>query len=286
MAEPASGDELYGLDPEQFTAFRTALAKELRAEGHREEAARVAKLRKPSVTAWAVNMVAREQPELVTNLLDAGTALRAAVEDALGGDPSAMREAQVAERRAADAVVDAGAGYLRAAGRPAGDAARKRMASTLRAAVVDPSAAGPLRAGVLDADLDAPGFGLDALSADAAKTSSALTASPRAPTAGQQNATPEDADRIRARQLRAEADEAEQRAREAERSAAAAERRAHELRSAAAEAQTAAEQAVRRAETLSAEATDAESVASAERATAVDTAARAIEIRRRAGQRG
>lgn len=310
MAEPASGDELYGLDPDQFTSARAALAKERRAEGHREDAARVAKLRKPPVTAWALNMVARAQPDLVAELLAAGHALRDAMERAVGGDASAMREAQVAERRAVDAVIGAGAAHLERAGRPSGDAARKRMAGTLRAAVVDPSTASKLRNGVLDTDMDAPGFGLDALSVVAPSrpaTPSTATRDDRAgggsegggktaaPTQrgsadarGRQDAArdEEEEDRTRARLLRAEADEAEQRAREAERASVAAERRAQDLRAEADDARAEADRLVRRAEELAAEAAEAEDRASGERVAARDAAARAVEARQRAGPPG
>ena len=58
----AAADEtarLYGLPLDEFTAERDAVAKRLRADGEREEAARIKKLRKPSVPAWAVNQAAR-----------------------------------------------------------------------------------------------------------------------------------------------------------------------------------------------------------------------------------
>jgi hypothetical protein len=41
--------ELYGLPLERFTEERNALAKQLRRDGRRTEAAEVSKLRKPSV---------------------------------------------------------------------------------------------------------------------------------------------------------------------------------------------------------------------------------------------
>ena len=54
-------DDLYGLPLDRFVAERGALAKALRADGRRDEASRVAALRKPSVAAWAVNQLARTQ---------------------------------------------------------------------------------------------------------------------------------------------------------------------------------------------------------------------------------
>ncbi len=50
--------ELYGLPLDRFVPERGGLAKALRGDGRREEAAEVAGLRNPSVAAWAVKRVA------------------------------------------------------------------------------------------------------------------------------------------------------------------------------------------------------------------------------------
>lgn len=49
--------ELYGLPLDRFVPERGGLAKALRGDGRREEAAEVAGLRNPSVAAWAVKRV-------------------------------------------------------------------------------------------------------------------------------------------------------------------------------------------------------------------------------------
>ncbi len=72
-----AGDELYGLPLERFVPERAALVKALRAEGRREDAAQVAKLRKPSVAAWAVNQLVRTQGRAAAELFAAGDALLA-----------------------------------------------------------------------------------------------------------------------------------------------------------------------------------------------------------------
>ena len=170
-ADRPGGDDgraLYGLEPSEFTAARNELSKRLKASGHKDTAAQVAKLRKPPVTAWALNTVARRLPGVIDAVLDAGTGLRAATENALAGDASGLRTAQAWERRAVDAAVTTAAEVLADAGHGTTDAARQRMAGTLRAAMVDPDVADALRAGVLDDDREAPGFGLDAFSAAAA----------------------------------------------------------------------------------------------------------------------
>ncbi len=175
--------DLYGLEPASFTPARNALAKRLRASGEKAEAAVVAKLRRPPITAWALNQVARGDATLVAALGQAGDDLAAAMERALGGDASGVRDAQRQERDAVEAVLDAAAVHLEAAGHRPTEQARQRMAQTLRASLVDDDARDKLARGVLDADVDAVGFGRDDLSgfipaAAGAGTSPARAAEP------------------------------------------------------------------------------------------------------------
>ena len=57
--------ELYGLVPAEFTAARNALAQQAADGGDRELAARIRKLPKPPVAAWAVNALVRHRPDEV-----------------------------------------------------------------------------------------------------------------------------------------------------------------------------------------------------------------------------
>src|SRR3978361_1132401 len=85
---------LYALALEDFTRERDAAARELRRAKERDAAAAVARLPKPSQAAWAANAVAREPPELLGALLEAGQALRDGQEAALaGGGADALRTA-------------------------------------------------------------------------------------------------------------------------------------------------------------------------------------------------
>src|SRR5690349_11259326 len=126
--------ELYALDPAEFVAARDALVKELKAEGAKEAAAEIARLRRPSVGAHALNQVAREHPALVEAALDAGIALREASEAvAAGGDAGALRDATASERAAAQAVTKAARPHLGSRG----DALVPALLATLRAAALD-----------------------------------------------------------------------------------------------------------------------------------------------------
>src|SRR5579875_1721966 len=130
--------QLYGAPRERFIAERTAWVKALRADGRREEAARVAALRKPSVAASTVNHLVRAQPGRLAALLDAGDALRSAQDRVLSGEGTAdeLRDAVERERAAVDALLSA------AAEQGMSGAASDRVAGTLHAAALDPDARG------------------------------------------------------------------------------------------------------------------------------------------------
>jgi hypothetical protein len=144
----AAADELYGVLPAEFTATRKRLAGEL----PREQARRLTALRRPTVPAWAVNRLVRD--DAVGPLLDLGERMRTAWSD--GGDlaPLDRERASVVEKlvRRARELADE-------AGRPLSDAFADEVEETLRAAIADPGAADAVRAGRLDHPLRHAGFG-------------------------------------------------------------------------------------------------------------------------------
>jgi hypothetical protein len=246
MEDVREAADLWGVEPASFVAASDQLVKRLRAEGEREQAAVVAKMRRPPPTAWALNRVARDHPSLISALLAAGASLRTPMDAAVSGDASALRTAQAGDRSASDAVVDAAASYLGTAT----DQLRLRMIATLRVAIVDDGVADLLRRGELDADRDAPGFGLDPFSVQPGRPAPRPSrparppsrpaptppASPRRPAAAA--ARVEDqvaarATRIRKAELDRDADRLERKAERLEREAASAARRAEETRAAA-----------------------------------------------------
>jgi hypothetical protein len=157
------GDELFGLAPEEFVAARDALARRLRREGDAEAARRVKALRRPPLSAWAVNQLARGRGPGLDGLLAAGQRLRAAQQAAVAGEGAAeLKAAARAEREAVAELVEAALELLREAGHPITDATRSRVAGTLHAAAASPEAADLVRSGRLTADLDPSGFGAPA----------------------------------------------------------------------------------------------------------------------------
>ncbi len=151
---------LFGLPPEEFIAARDQLARQLKADGDAAGAKRVSALRRPTVAAWAVNHAARERPELVRELLEAGDRLHQAQRRALSGlRGGGLREAGAERRAAVDRLAAVAAEALERSG-SSPDPHRDAISSTLQAASVDGAAAAALRAGTLSKELAVPsGFG-------------------------------------------------------------------------------------------------------------------------------
>jgi len=148
-------ERLYGADLDAFVGERSAAAKELRGEGKRAEAAAAAKLPKPSVAAWIVNRVARDNPDVVGGLLDAGARLRdvqlgagsaADLRAAAEGQEAALRGVMRQAEKVAAARGSATAGTL------------DRVRETLHAAALDADLAEQVRRGVLVREQRAVGF--------------------------------------------------------------------------------------------------------------------------------
>ena len=153
--------DLYGLPLERFVPERSDLAKALRSEGRRSEAAEVAKLPKPSRAAWAVNQLVRTQRRAVSSLFEAGDALQRAQEDVIAGrgDAHALRDAAERERAAVKRLTDAARGLLSADGHALTPATVDRVSETLHAAALDDGARAQVKEGCLDRELRHVGLG-------------------------------------------------------------------------------------------------------------------------------
>jgi hypothetical protein len=159
-------DELYREHPDGFVAGRNALAKELRAQGERDEAERVKKLRRPSAAAWLINRAALTSPKELAEFAEASEALEAAQTRALEGDDdgaAAWRAAAERERSAAAAVVDAARSAAAEAGHKAGQRALELVDETLRAAAADPDLRERVLRGRVEREQSAATLGTPAL---------------------------------------------------------------------------------------------------------------------------
>ena len=148
-------DQLYGVDPEEFIPERKRLARALKDAGEDEASAAVAKVRKPTVAAWALNQLARRQRRDVDLLLDAGHRLRQAQEGVVGGaDRAAFEQAQKTERDAVRRLTQQASELLGGAS----SQALAQISSTLRTAAVSEEGRELLARGRFTAPLEAEGF--------------------------------------------------------------------------------------------------------------------------------
>jgi len=198
-------DRLYGLPLERFTEARDTRVKELRSGGEREAADHLKQARKPTVTAWVANQLARNERMNVRALLTAGEQLREGQAELMrGGKPDELRRAEESERRAITALLDAGRELAD------GDTTLRKLESTLRAAAIDSEARSLLERGRLTKELSPSGFGLAGMPAPPRRR--AATRAPKADGAAEK----------RKRELvkaRADLQEAQKRSRAAEREA-------------------------------------------------------------------
>jgi hypothetical protein len=166
MAGPpeSEAERLYGLSLDEFIPARDETARRLRAEGHRDDAATIKALRKPSNPAWVVNRLAREVPKIVEGLLAAGERLR---DTQLSGRGS-LQDAMEDERTALDRAMRNAEEIATHAGL-ASTSTMLRVRETLHLAALDPDVAADVKRGVLTREGRAAGFtGLAGFAAPAA----------------------------------------------------------------------------------------------------------------------
>lgn len=152
-------DELYGLRPEEFTAARDDHARRARADGRRELARDIRGLRRPTLAAWAGNLLVREQggqDGQVAPLLRLGEELREAHRNLDGEELRALSHKQ---HQLVDALVTRAERLASREGSPLGPQARQEVGRTLHAVLADPDAAREWAEGRLSRPLTAtPGF--------------------------------------------------------------------------------------------------------------------------------
>jgi ABC-type phosphate transport system auxiliary subunit len=155
-ALPAVAAELYALPLDEFTEARNARAADARGAGDRELADRIKQLKKPSTSAWAVNMLARHRAEEVGQLLELGASLREAQSEL---DADELRELGRQRQKLISAVVRQAKALAEELGAPIGPAAADEVGQTLQAALADPDATEAVIAGLLTRPLVASGWG-------------------------------------------------------------------------------------------------------------------------------
>ena len=149
-------DELFDATPDEFVTVRDELAKRLRSEGDKDAAALVKKARKLSVSVWALDNLARQRPDRIAAVLDAGETLRRAQEELQADE---LRRGTGLLRDAIAGTVDEAAALASERGVKVPAAQKERMRDTLFAASTSGGEeAEQLRAGRLVEDMESIGF--------------------------------------------------------------------------------------------------------------------------------
>ena len=149
---------MYEAPPDGFVAARTAAVAEAREAGDKEAAKRLAGLRKPTVAAWVVNLLALRRPDLIDELVELATALRSAQRGLKGGE---LRELTAQRRKVVTALVNA-ARKLAVEADPQMRGAKlplSEVEGTLTAALAEPEIAEQVRTGRLIRATTYAGFG-------------------------------------------------------------------------------------------------------------------------------
>ncbi|ATW47170.1 hypothetical protein [Streptomyces peucetius] len=207
-------DELYALRPQEFTAARNERAAQARRAGDRELADRIRALRKPTVSAWAGNLLVRREPEKIQPLISLGEGLRDAHRNL---DGEQLRELGRQQHLLVGALAREARQLAGEAGQLVGESALHEIEATLHAVLADPDAARRWAAGHLDKPLSAP-VGFTGLDAGAGVTPEPAP-SPGPPGLAERRHRKESPDRRRREKLERagrDAEEAEQQARESE----------------------------------------------------------------------
>jgi hypothetical protein len=241
-------DELYAGSPDDFIERRKALVAQARAAKDRPLATAVGALRRPTRSAWLVNLYAREAPDELGALLDLGEALQAAQQQLSGPD---LRRLSVDRGKALTAATRRAVALGHDHGYDAPEAARLEVTQTLQAALADPDVAEQVRTGTETQAQSYGGFGAFALAppttATAAEPQSRQAESPQAETPEAEASAAGTAD-----------DEADERRAEAESRLLATEAALSEAADDADAATTRADELADRVEALRAELADAE----------------------------
>jgi len=227
-----AADELYAVSPDDFIERRQQLVAAARQEGNREIATQIGKLRRPTRSAWLINLLAREESDNINALFELGAALQQA-QQRMAGDE--LRQLSAERRKTVDALARRAVELGRQQGYEAPDGASQEVGQTLQSALGDPEIADLVRAGHLTQAVTYGGFGPTDLAS--ALGASLPTKAPSRPE--KQAEAPQPAPKRDAKQRR-----------EAEKAASEARELATEARQAAESAEEEAEAATQRADDL------------------------------------
>jgi hypothetical protein len=212
-----AANELYALSPDEFVEGRQQLVAEARQAGDRQLATQIGKLRRPTRSAWMINLLARQEADEVTALLELGAALQDA-QQRMAGDE--LRQLSAQRRKAVDTLARRAVEIGREHGYSAPDGAIQEASQTLQTALGDPEIAELVRSGRLNQAVTYGGFGpTDLASAFGAPPTTKAPSRPEKPATTERAPAPDPKQRRAAEKAAAEARERAAAARKAAESA-------------------------------------------------------------------
>ncbi|MFI5712862.1 hypothetical protein [Kribbella sp. NPDC051620] len=152
-----AADALYAAPSADFISKRNELAKQLKADGDQLGSTRLKALRKPTVAAWLANLLARELPDDIDDLLALGDEFRQATADL---DGERLRELTPRRHKLLDQLAKSAAGLAEREGQKVSADVAQKLRETLDAGLVDPAAGEAVREARLSSALRHVGFGV------------------------------------------------------------------------------------------------------------------------------
>ncbi len=198
-------DRLYALKPDEFSAARDAEVRSARQAGDRDLAREIGQLRKPTMSAWVINLLWRDQQEVMEQLFDLSRELGRAQAEAAGQELRALTQQR---RQLESALLRQAVDLASREGVSISDSVQREAQETLSAALARPEVADEVRSGRLTTAESYAGFGSAAVAAVSAPR-------PRPePSRSQREAPAKEPIDLRAAQRAREEREAAQRAQE------------------------------------------------------------------------
>ncbi len=148
--------EIYQLPLSEFTMARDARAAEARLAGDRIFARDIKGLKKPTVAAWALNLLAHQRPNELRQLVELGASLHQAQEK-LAGDE--LRRLSRQRLELVRALSEEAKNLAEEAGQTVSKAVSEELHETLEAALADEEAAEMVLSGRLTTALQHAGLG-------------------------------------------------------------------------------------------------------------------------------
>jgi hypothetical protein len=152
----ARAAELYALHPDAFAAARDSQVRTARTEGQQSLARELSKLRRPTLSAWLINLLWRDQREVLEQLFELADEMRRA--QTAGSGPE-LRTLTAQRRELEAALLQRARTLAEQAGVKVTDATAREAQDTLAAALARPDVADEVRTGRLVKPASYAGFG-------------------------------------------------------------------------------------------------------------------------------